>query len=431
MAATPTTIAVLLAGIGLLLVGNGLLAIQLALRAEAEGFSETVTGTVLGGYFVGLLVGTFVCPWVIRAVGHIRTFAAMAALAAVACVAFAPWPEPLWWWFLRIIVGGALVGIYMVVESWLNEQTPGRLRGRVFGLYMTVTLVALGLGLLVAPLVGDPSRVEPFVLASVLFSLGLLPVTLTPIAQPQPIPLPSIGLRGLVRGSPLGLAGALASGFVNGAFWSVGPLFWRGLGLSQQQTSLFMGLVIAGGALLQWPLGHVSDFSDRRTVLVVVSLLAALLVLLTLVVPAGDSVLLALCALGYGGSMLAVYSLSVAHLNDQIPSSKVLEGTRGLLLVYGVGAAIGPVATGALMQAFGHVMLAVTSSIMLGLLGLFGLVRMVWRPGVPVTRQGLFVPLARTSHAVLEMHPEVPERTHSDGSEHAHRDHGPDKGVRP
>jgi len=406
-------IAALLLGLFILLVGNGLLSILLGLRA-AEVFGESVTGIVMGGFFLGFVAGSFLVPPLIRAVGHIRVFAAAAALASVAAVTHGVFLDPWMWGLLRLISGACLVGIYMVVESWLNAQAASDQRGRVFGIYMIVTLTALGFGLLLGPLAGDPAHLEPFVLASVLFTLGLIPVAATPMPQPPPTPALATGFRHLFTASPTGFLGAVVSGVVNGILWGLGPAFWRGLGLSEAEAALYMALVIAGGVFLQWPIGHLSDGGDRRRVLTAVCVAAAAAALLTPAAAQISRTLLAVCAFVYGGLMLTVYSLSVAHVNDRVTQGEILEAARTLLLLYGIGAALGPMLAGPFMELFGPPALPVLSAVALVSLSVVAVQQILTKAPVAAEDQVLFVPLARTSQAAIEMLPEVSGATNED-----------------
>ena len=266
----------LLLGAGILLVGIGLLGTLLAVRAGVEHFSDPITGVVMSAYFLGFAAGTYVCPALIRRVGHIRAFAAMAAVASAAAIGHALLVHPVVWAVLRAITGACMVGLYMVVESWLNVLAPRQRRGQIFALYVAVTLVALALGQFLI-LVGDVDEFMPFGIAAALLSLALVPIALTRVTQPESVEAPELGLRHLYRLSPLGTLGALVAGLVSGAFWGMGPLYAYRVGLSDLSVAGFMATTIIGGALLQWPIGHLSDHHDRRTVLTVVCLLGAVL----------------------------------------------------------------------------------------------------------------------------------------------------------
>jgi len=396
----------LLVGIGTLLIGMGLLGTLLAVRARLEGFSEATIGLVMSAYFVGFVAGTFVCPRLIRTVGHVRAFTAMGSVAAGVAVLYVLLVSPVAWFVLRVVNGACVVGLYMVMESWLNVLVPNDRRATLLGLYSAITLVAMALGqflLLAAPVEGF----ELFGLAAVLISLALVPVALTRVAEPRPVEVPRVSLGHLWRQSPLGLAGVGVAGLTNGAFWGMGAVYAQHMGMSTLGIAEFMGATILGGAVLQWPIGRLSDRNDRRTVLAAVCALGAALAVATLLVSRAAPAVLALPAFLYGGMVFTVYGMSVAHVNDFVPAGETLEAARGMLLAYGVGAALGPALAGLCMVAWGPGALLAYLAVNLGALALFARYRMLRRHGVPVAEQAAFVPVLRTSQAAFRIDPRV------------------------
>jgi len=398
------TITVLIGGLALSLLGLGLLGTLLGVRATLEHFADGMIGAIMAGYYAGYIIGTHLGPVVIHRVGHIRAFAAMAALTAASTLGFGLAPDPLAWLPLRVLNGLAVVGLYMVVESWLNSQAPADRRGRIFALYMLSTLGALAIGqplLLVYP----PAGLEPFALAAILIVLGLVPITLVRVREPVlelPTPLP---LAQLFRLSPLGSAGAFGAGMVNGIFWGLTPVFASRIELDSAAIASLMSATIVGGALLQWPIGRLSDRRDRRSVLILVSFCAAGMALAASWVVLQRLPGLMPVAFLYGGLMFSIYAIAVAHTNDQIAGHQVLGATRGLLLLYGLGALSGPLGGGLAMAGFGPVGLPALSAAVLAGIGLYGIYRSRQRAAVPVDEQTEFVPLVRTTPVALEMHP--------------------------
>jgi len=396
----------LLLGIGLLLVGIGLQGTLLALRANHEHFSVTMTGFMMSAYFMGFIVGTYLCPKLIRGVGHIRAFAAFAAVTAAAAIAHGIIIDPWAWTLLRIITGTCMVGLYMVIESWLNAMASNEQRGRFFAVYTIITLLAMALGQYLI-LVDDIGGYRLFSLTALLVALAVVPVALTRILQPATVSTHSIGLRHLYRESPLGVSGALISGINNGAFWGLGALFAQRIGMDETGIALYMSLTIIGGVLLQWPIGQLSDRFDRRHVLAVVSLTtAAIAVAAYTVVEQSHAVLIAI-SIGYGGCAFALYGLSVAHVNDHLDAEHVLEASRSLLLIYGAGAVLGPTIASYVMQQAGPGSLMLFFASTLLLLGLLALYRLRVGRTIPTEEQMDYAPMVRTSPVALELDPRL------------------------
>jgi MFS family permease len=396
----------LLFGIALLLVGIGLLFPVLGLRAAVAQFPVWVTGLVMSAYFAGFMLGTFLCPALIRRVGYIRAFAAMASVASTTPLLHALVVDPWSWGALRLVTGMCIVGLYMVIESWLNSLAPNSERGRIFAAYMAVTHVALALGQALI-LVGDRLGFVPFALASVLLSLALVPVTLTRVLEPRPVAAPRLGLRHLYETSPLGVVGATVSGLVNGAFFGMGAVFADRVGMSDQGIAAFMSATIIGGALLQWPIGHYSDNRDRRRVLLQVCVIAGSLAAAGVLVSHWFEE--ALIALGfvYGGFVFTLYGLSVAHVNDRIDPGRLLEVTGGLLLLYGIGAAVGPTAAGIIMDVLGPGSLMTYFAVLLVATAAFAAHRMRVAPPLAAQAQSNYVSVTGGSQAVLQLDPRV------------------------
>ncbi len=396
----------LLLGIGLLLIGIGLQGTLLALRASLEHFSVPMTGFMMSAYFMGFIVGTFLCPTLIRGVGHIRAFSAFAAITAAAAIAHGLVIDPWFWTALRIITGTCMVGLYMVIESWLNAMAPNEQRGRFFSVYVIITLLAMALGQYLI-LLDDIGGYRLFSLTALLVALAVVPVALTRIIQPSHVNAPTVGLKHLYQQSPLGVSGALISGINNGAFWGLGALFAQRVGMPEGGIALFMSLTIIGGALLQWPIGHLSDRHDRRRVLVTVSFITAVIAGSAFLSVGLSHALLIAVFIAYGGFAFSLYGISVAHVNDHLETDQMLEASRNLLLIYGAGAAIGPTIAGFFMQAIGpgSFLLFLTATLLL--LGLIGLYRLRVGPVIPAEEQMDYAAMVRTSPVALEMDPRL------------------------
>jgi MFS family permease len=406
--ASIASISSLLTGTGVLLMGLGLLGTALGVRAAAEGFPDVVTGLVMTAYFAGFIVGTYICPGIVHRVGHIRAFAVFAAMAGVFAFAHAMVPHPLAWGILRLFTGMCLVGLYLVIESWLNSVTPNAQRGHVLAAYMTVTLIAMALGqylLLIDPEAG----IETFGIAGALFSLGLIPVAMTRLREPAAVGAPHLRLAHLLAVSPLGVCGALAAGMSTSAFWGMGAVFAHHMGLTGASLALFMSVTILGGIVLQWPIGRLSDHLDRRLVLlaaVFLSTVAALAIALAAV--AGHSALY-LFAFVFGGTVFSIYSLSMAHINDRLEAEYVMAASKGILLVFGIGAIFGPVSAGIFMHWLGPTGAFIYIAAVLGIFAVFGVIRIVLGSAVPEAERTLFLPMNRTSQAALELDPRSTE----------------------
>jgi MFS family permease len=401
---TITTISSLLTGIGILVMGHALLSTILGIRAVNEGFADSVTGAVMTSYFGGFIVGTFLLPNQIERIGHIRTFAALAAIGAVCTFVHTLWVNPLAWAVLRFMVGFCMVGIYMVLESWLNRSVTNEIRGGVFSTYMIVTLGALSAGQYLL-LIDPEARALAFGLAAALFSLGLVPIALTRLPQPTHVTTPSMRLRALFRLSPFSTVGTFAASFATNAFWALGAVFATRRNLNPADIALLMSLTIGGGVLFQWPLGRLSDFIDRRIVLVASSIITALIALFLAIKKPGNTSLLFTTMFVMGGFMYPMYSICVALLNDHVSSEHAVETSRSILLIHGIGAVAGPVIAGIAMQFLGPDGLFYHIAATFIVLVLFGTFRLAVSSPVPAEQKAEFLAATRTSQIAIDVDP--------------------------
>ncbi|NKF21873.1 MFS transporter [Solimonas sp. C16B3] len=373
----------LLLGVAFLLTGTGLFSTLLAVRGGLEGFAPNVLGLVMSCYFVGYLVGTYINPRIIQRVGHIRAFAIFAALASSTAVIHSLFVSPLAWGALRVITGACMVGLYTVVESWLNTQAAPEQRSRVFASYMVVNFSALTVGQFLLALY-PVSGFQLFGIVAILLSLSLVPVALTSIAQPLPVHTPRLSLQALYRKAPVGIAGAFGSGLALGAFWGLGAAAAQRFGYAEAGVAHFMSVTIVGGALLQWPIGRWSDGSlDRRRVLFTITAGAAMAALAGAIFGALWQPLLLLVMFAFGGMAFAIYPISIALTNDRLTREEIQQSSSSLLLLNGVGAAIGPAVAGVVMSHLGPRALFVHFAVVLGALAAYALWRLSTSPEAP------------------------------------------------
>jgi len=348
MTAIPSSVIPLLAGTALLLVGNGLQFTLLPLRGAEEQFGALMLGMIASAYFVGFVGGCQWAPRLVRNVGHIRVFTAAVAVAAAVSVAYALVPVAIAWVGLRLVAGFCLAAFYLVIESWLNDSVDNGARGRVMSAYIGVSFGAVTLGQMLVPLY-PITEAGGFMLAGVLAALAIVPVALTPSAQPARIAIVRLQPGALYRAAPVALVASFMIGVANGAFWGLAPL---STGLDVAGVAWFMTLAVLAGAVVQWPLGRLSDRFDRRLVLLPTLIAAAAVGVALWALPVSDPQLLALGCL-FGAFTLPGYSLAAAHGYDKTSTGDMVSIAATILLVNALGSVIGPLIASPMMASLG------------------------------------------------------------------------------
>lgn len=342
----------LLLGFGILMLGDGLQATLLAVRSDQEGFSATITGLIMSSFYVGFLSGSILAPRIMVQVGHVRVFAAFAAIASATILVHAVFVEVWVWIGLRLISGFCFAGLYVVAESWLNDRATNQTRGKLLSLYMVVTYAGVGLGQLLLNL-ADPRGYPLFVLTSILISIAVVPLLLSATDSPRHEESVHMGIRELFRISPLGMVGMFIVGLVTATFFALGPVYAQRTGLPLREISWFMTAAVVGTVLFQWPIGSLSDRLDRRKVLLVTSVMAGFAAFACIPLSGGDTWILLLAVGVFCGLALPLYSVCIAYINDHLDPTQMIAASGTLVLVGGLGAVVGPLLVAAIMDTFG------------------------------------------------------------------------------
>ena len=376
-------------GMGILMLGSGLQGTLLGVRATLEGFPTVVTGLVMSGYYIGYLSGTQIAPRLLRRVGHVRVFAALAALASVSVLVQASWVHPLPWALMRVMSGVCFAGIYVVAESWLNHHATRSNRGRLLALYMLVLYVGLGVGQFLLVL-SNPRSQSPFMLVSGLISLAMVPILASAQNTPEPAAPQRVRYRDLYRNSPLGLVAVAVSGMVSSIIFSMGPVYARLTGASTHGVATFMAASIMAAVLTQYPVGRLSDLTDRRTLIAIACLVATIAAAVAALVPLPHLMLLLMAAL-FSGSALTLYSLAVSHVNDHLKPGQMVGASSRLLLANGTAAAAGPTLVGSAMALYGPSAYFGVLALLTAGLSVYNLWRMSRRRALPREHKEPFI----------------------------------------
>jgi MFS family permease len=309
-------VATLLIGVSILLTGQGLQGTLLPVRASLEAFSTLSIAVMGAAYFFGFTLGCVKGGELVKRVGHVRVFLAMTSLASAVPLLHGMVLDPLTWSLLRLLTGFCFAVLYLVIESWLNEQSNNENRGIVFSTYVMITLTVFAAGQMMT-LLYDPKGLELFLIAAVLVSLGAVPVALSQSPTPlQPLQV-EVNLARLFQISPAGTVGCFAHGVANGAFWSLAPVFTLGISDDPSLAAWYMTSAVVGGAAAQWPLGYLSDRIGRRKTLAGAAAICAVVAGLILML-VGDAGFLTINLLGacWGFFAFPLYTIAVAHAND-------------------------------------------------------------------------------------------------------------------
>lgn len=403
-------VASLLLGVAILLAGQGLQSILLPARAHIESFSTLAIGVMGGAYFLGFTVGCLRGIRLVQKLGHVRVFAAMAAVASATPLLHALWLDTWAWWLLRLMTGFCFAVLYVVIESWLNEQSTNENRASVFSVYVFISMTVMAVGQQMTALY-DVSGMALFALASVLVSIAALPVVMSTSPTPCHNEAVRFDFRRLMQISHTGMVVCFATGLTNGAFWALAPVFTAGISDKVALAAGFMTGAVIGGAAGQLPSGIWSDRVDRRIVISVLALLASAVgVGLWLTYGMLSTAQLVVLSGAWGALAFPLNSVAVAHTNDFAEEGEYVMVSGGLLLMYGLGAIIGPSVAAGAMTLMGDSVLYLYTAIIHVLVCVFVMVRQQRRAQAPLEQHVPFTEALTAVQTASQVYEEEQER---------------------
>ncbi|MCK0165033.1 MFS transporter [Marinobacter sp. S6332] len=394
LSAVLTSIRPLLGGTAALIAGNNLLGVVLPLRMEAAGYPVALTGAIMAAYYFGLALGGWRGKRVILRIGHIRAFAAFAALAATVTLAYTAFTHPAAWVALRVVNGFCIAGLTATIESWLNTKSSNQTRGRILGFYMLTYYLAIVVGQTMVNL-ADPTAPDLFMLAAALTVVSLIPVAMISLGEPNLSDSRVLSVKALYAASPVGLIGAAVAGLMIGSFYALGIVFASRIGLSVTEAAMFMSTVVLGGLAFQLPMGVLADRYDRRLIMSIALIaVGGLWLILSGSAAAGiPFTALLVMALLFGGAMSSIYPLCVAETFDRLERKYYVAASGRLLMIHSIGATVGPMVAAALMAVFGPYSFFLFESAVALIYAMYVLMRLGVRPSIPKALREKYVPL--------------------------------------
>ena len=400
-------------GMGFIMMAYGFQGSLLGVRAVQEEFSLTSTGFMMSGYFVGYFIGAATIPNIISRVGHIRVFAAFASLASLIILIHSILVNPFIWFLLRVMTGISMVCIYTVAESWLNDRSSNKNRGSILSIYMVVLYGTMGIGMFLLNF-SSPKNFQPFILVSVITSAALIPILLTKKKPPNFKKIQAMTLKDLYNASPLGAVSSFFYGTIQSALFTLIAVYATSMNFTILEISIVTFLLAVSGAIAQFPIGKLSDVYDRRKVIVGSTFGAAIFAILSIFVskqmylPDGLAtgktsfyiffILFSFCS-------LPMFSLILAHTNDNISKEKFVAAGAGLQFIFGLGAMSGPFLCSIFMDIVGPNGFFVFLFLFHSVIGVFGIYRMKVRESVD-NPDSQFVAMPQTiTPAGIELNP--------------------------
>lgn len=389
----------------ILLLGNGLINVLLPVRMGLDGVNTETIGMVLSLYFVGLLLGALYSVNLIQRAGHIRMFAGCVAIGAISILICTLSFEPLLWGIMRVVIGFCNACAFTAMESWLSASSSKSTRGKVLAVYNAVALAGLFGGQFFMNL-ANPQDPTLFVVAGILLCGAMIPLVLSRHSGPAIENVNTMSLRTLYKISPLGVVSCLVSGLIYSAAFNLLPVFASDYNIIDFELSLYVGAAIIGAFILQFPVGYLSDRFDRRTVLLNVLIISALV---DLSIPSFASSANLIGVFGATaitcGIIACTYPLSISEAFDKLQPAQMVAAMGSMILAFSLGGIIGPYAASLVMAYLGSTWLFNFLAVIQLSLAAFVMYRMMVRRALPNDKQDNFVMQGAVIAAAIELPP--------------------------
>jgi len=395
-------IASLVTAITILQLAQGLMGVYLPLAMSADNLKGAAIGFVGAMYSAGFMAGAWYGPMMLARVGHIRVFAAAAAIVTTTTLCLAGANDAISWGILRGLMGFAVAFVFVSVDSWMSISVARDERGGVMGVYQVLTKAALTLGPFLA-FGSIPGAAAPLMVAGALQALAIVPISLTSKAQPAPPSAQPLALREQYNVAPAAVTASFFAGFVNAGVMTLAPLYaMEHFGAAQATT--FQAAAYSGSLILQWPAGKLSDRMDRRLVIAGLTGMAALSAFaLALLGPQLNFALAAALFALWGAGALSFYGIAIAHMADRAEPGKIAQAASGLLFVWAAGSVAGPLMLGLAVEAAGRSAMFWFAGISGTALVAFMLWRRTERTQAESTRKEALAPATATSVAAADL----------------------------
>lgn len=368
-------------GTALTCCAYALLTSYLSLSMAHNGIPTGTAGIVLSLYYVGYVFAALTAYNTINKAGHIRAFSSYVSVFSALALMHYYSQNPIIWGILRLLEGYCLGAAMMCLESWLNTRANNTNRGTIMSLYMITTYLGSSLGQLLLN-IPTASGVTIYITVSVLFSVALVPISLTALPTPDITIYKSMSLTRLYKVSPVGVAGCVISGIFVGLFYTLGPIYAAMNNLKIEQTSLFLFFGVMGGMCAQLPIGKLSDKTDRRYVMLWICGTLFLTAPWVQHFIADGTLAICLSAFVLGCGTFVLYPICVSHVNDKIADAERVRASGLLILLQSLGMIFGPVIVSYFMQHFGSLSFVLAYSLFSGIFILFALHFITFRPRV-------------------------------------------------
>lgn len=323
----------------------------LSLILEQRGASNFLIGSLATTPAIGVMLGAFFVPLCLKMAGG-RTLLLIGVFVEIFLIVWLMLTDKVLVWFVIRFLGGISGSIVFIVsETWLNDITPERLRGRVIGLYNTMLGLSFAIGPVVLAMTGIQGQL-PFLVGIGLMSVAIVPLLLVKSYSPDELDTPTFNIVSFIKVAPLLVIACFVVAFKDMASVGLLPVYGVRSGLSDATAVLMLFFAAIGGAVLQFPIGWLGDYFSRVGVMVLcglVGIAGAAVLPFVVTVPW----LLFLTLFIWLGFFAGVYTIALTLAGQWFRGTELAIAIASFGVFWGMGGLAGPIIAGYTMDLWG------------------------------------------------------------------------------
>jgi len=323
----------------------------LSLILEQRGASNFLIGSLATTPAIGVMLGAFFVPLCLKMAGG-RTLLLIGVFVEIFLIVWLMLTDKVLVWFVIRFLGGISGSIVFIVsETWLNDITPERLRGRVIGLYNTMLGLSFAIGPVVLAMTGIQGQL-PFLVGIGLMSVAIVPLLLVKSYSPDELDTPTFNIVSFIKVAPLLVIACFVVAFKDMASVGLLPVYGVRSGLSDATAALMLFFAAIGGAVLQFPIGWLGDYFSRVGVMVLcglVGIAGAAVLPFVVTVPW----LLFLTLFIWLGFFAGVYTIALTLAGQWFRGTELAIAIASFGVFWGMGGLAGPIIAGYTMDLWG------------------------------------------------------------------------------
>jgi MFS family permease len=321
-----------------------LIALQLAQR----GYGEFYIGLNAAMHAVGVLAIAPLLPSLAGRFGARGLIVGALVLTTVLLVLF-PLVPAVWIWFpLRLGFGVGAEILFVMSETWTNELSNDRVRGRTMAIYTA----SLSLGMVGGPALLSVIGVRPLAywVGAAISALAIAFVVGPWVTRPPKVERPGANPLKYFKMAPIAIATTVLNAAVETAGLSFIALYAAGMGWSEEGAMRLISTLMLGAIVLQLPIGWLADRLQPRKLALGLAVLSAASALIWPWMLATHWLAYTLIFI-WGGLFVGIYTVMLTMVGSKYSGTDLVGIYAVMGLAWGGGALIGPSLAGFAMGA--------------------------------------------------------------------------------